>query len=127
MTGGIWAFYRFQAFRTLQPHLYIQHRVTHRSLSESYLHIELTAIVRNTSKVHVELDRGVATVQEVAPITDDEAEYLYGEGMRGDASPWILWPTVGRMQMVWEQPKLVVEPGATHAESLDTAGCQRRT
>ena len=117
--GGIWAYSRFQAFRTLQPHLYIRHRVTHRSLSESYLHIELTAVVHNTSRVHVELERGVAIVQEVAPISNAEAEALFEAALGDDADPWIPWPIIGRMQRVWENPSLIVEPGATHSETFE--------
>ena len=119
VTAGIWAYFRFRVFRTLQPHLYIRHRVTHRYLSESYLHIELTAIVRNTSRVHVELERGVAIVQEVAPISDAEAESLNEQAFDEDAAPWIPWPIIGRMQRAWQEPNLVVEPGAIHAETFE--------
>ncbi len=119
VTAGLWAYFRFQVFRTLEPHLNIQQRITHRSLSESYLHIELTAILHNSSRVGVELERGVAILQEVAPISDSEAESLNEEALEDDLAPWISWPIIGRMQRVWEDPKLVVEPGATHLETFE--------
>ena len=118
-TAGVWAYFRFQVFRTLEPHLYIRHRSTHRSLSESYVHIELTAILHNSSRVGVELERGVAILQEVAPISDSEAEFLNEEALEDDLAPWISWPIIGRMQRVWEDPSLVVEPGETHLETFE--------
>ena len=79
VTAGIWAYFRFRVFRTLQPHLYIEHRSTHRSLSRSYIHIEVTAILHNSSMVHIELRHCFAIVQDVAPM--DEAEALYASKM----------------------------------------------
>ena len=119
VTAGIWAYYRFRAFRTLQPHLYIRHAVTHRSLSRSYLHIEVTAILQNTSRVGIELERGVALVQEVGPISDTEAESLNEEAWKDESNPGILWPIIGRLQRNWDQPNLVVEPGAIHSETFE--------
>ena len=46
---------RFQIFRTFQPHLTIVHRITHRQLSESYIHIEVTAVLHNRSRVKTDL------------------------------------------------------------------------
>ena len=108
VTAGIWAYYRFRAFRTLQPHLYIRHAVTHRSLSRSYLHIEVTATLQNTSRVGIELERGVAIVQEVGPISDTEAESLNEEAWKDESNPGILWPIIGRLQRNWETFEFVV-------------------
>ena len=117
--GGVWAYFRFQVFRTIEPHLSIRHRITHRRLSDSYTHIEVTAFLHNSSRVRVELERGVALVQEVGPISDREAETLSQEALEDDADPWITWPIIGRMQRVWEYPRLVIEPAAIHSETFE--------
>lgn len=119
VTAGIWAYFRFRVFRTLQPHLYIEHRSTHRSLSSSYIHIEVTAILHNTSRVEIELERGVAIVQEVGPISDGEAESLNEEALKDEADPGILWPIIGRLQRDWDGVNLTIEPGSTHSETFE--------
>ena len=67
VTGGIYALYKFQVFRTLEPHLTIEHRISHRRLSDSYVHIALTAMLHNSSRVHVELREGLFRLQGVSP------------------------------------------------------------
>ena len=43
VTGGIFAYYKLQLFRDFKPHLTISHNISHRILSDSYMHIDVTA------------------------------------------------------------------------------------
>ena len=110
---------RFQIFRTFQPHLTIAQEVTHRQLSESYIHIEVTVILKNSSRVHVELRRSLAIIQEVAPISDEEAEAIYEGGLNNEDDPSYQWPTITRTDRVWGENELIVEPGEQHAETFE--------
>ena len=56
--GGVFAYQRLQVFRTFEPHLTISHRVSHRYTGDSYVHIDVTATLYNSSKVQVELREG---------------------------------------------------------------------
>ncbi len=110
---------RFQIFRTFQPHLTIAHKVSHRQLSDSYVHIEVTVILKNSSRVHVELRRGLAIIQEVAPISDEEAEAIYSGGLDNEDDPSYQWRTIARTNRVWGDKELIVEPGEQHAETFE--------
>ena len=88
VTAGIWAYFRFRVFRTLQPHLYIEHRSTHRSLSRSYIHIEVTAILwpiigclqRDWDGVNLTIEPGSThseTFEFIVPKWDDQTLLLY--------------------------------------------------
>ena len=119
VTGGIYALYKFQVFRTLEPHLTIEHRISHRRLSDSYVHIALTAILHNSSRVHVELREGLFRLQGVSPATDDEIELLYSKVFADKDFSNIQWPTLDEVDRDWNQGELVVEPGESHPETIE--------
>ena len=56
--GGIFAYRRLQLFRTFEPHLTISHNIRHRFTGDSYTHIDVTATLHNSSKIHLELREG---------------------------------------------------------------------
>ncbi len=56
--GGIIAIFKFQLFRDSEPHLTISHSITHRPISDSYVHIAVTAHLKNSSRVEVEILEG---------------------------------------------------------------------
>ena len=119
VAGGIYALYKFQVFRTLEPHLTIEHRISHRRLSDSYVHIALTAILHNSSRVHVELREGLFRLQGVSPATDDEIELLYSKVFADRDFSNIQWPTLDEVDRDWNQGELVVEPGESHPETIE--------
>ncbi len=118
--GGVFAWRRGFLFRYGQPHLTISHEVTHRRISDSYVHLELTATLRNSSRVKVEVLDGLFTVQQLAPVSDEHAETLYGDtfiDQRYNAG--FLWDTLDEGRLVWERNGLLVEPGESVAETFE--------
>ena len=75
--GGVFAYQRLQMFRTFEPHLTISHNVSHRNIGDSYVHIDVTTTLYNSSKVQVELREGFALLQLVAPVSDEHIEAIY--------------------------------------------------
>ena len=119
MTGGIYALYKLQVFRTLEPHVTIEHRVSHRRIGDSYAHIDVTASLYNSSKVKLELREGLFLLQQIAPALDGEIEALYVETFEDRRYDNIQWPTLEEAAGTWEKGELVVEPGESHAETIE--------
>ena len=119
VAGGIYALYKLQLFRTLEPHLNIEHGISHRHLSDSYLHIDATAILHNTSKVKIELRQGLFRLQGISPVSDEEVEILYTETFAEKNFNSIQWPTVEEAERAWAEGELVLEPGESHSETIE--------
>ena len=77
--GAIFAAYKWQVFRESEPHLTITHEVTHRPVGESYVHIAVTAVLHNSSKVKMEFREAFFLMQKISPVSDEEIEALYAE------------------------------------------------
>ncbi len=127
--GAVLAYQRFHVFRTFYPHLTIHHAVSHRRLSESYIHMDVTASLHNSSKVHIELRRCFAIVQDVAPRSDYEAETLYAESLSDEHGSRFQWPTIVRTDRRWVENELIIEPGEQHSETFEfvIAGWENQT
>ena len=97
----------------------IEHRVAHRPVSENYSHIDVTVVMHNSSRVQVEIRESFALVQEVAPISDDEAGTRRDEAWVEEEDPTFLWPIVGRLSRKWDENELIVEPGERHSETFE--------
>lgn len=119
IVGAIFAYDRFQAFRTFYPHLTIEHTISHRRISDNYTHIAVTAILHNRSRVHTEVRDGFASMQVVAPLSDDDAAQRYGEVFVGRQQMNIQWETLDEYIRTWEESELVVEPGESHPETFE--------
>ena len=117
--GGIFAAYKWQVFRESEPHLTITHEVSHRPVGDSYVHIAVTAVLHNSSKVHIELSRGFFRLQQVLPVPDEDVEALYAEVFVDGEFEDIQWPRLEEMSRMWSKGELVVEPGATHRETCE--------
>lgn len=118
--GGYFALFKLQVFRNLQPHLTIAHEVSHRIVSDSYAHISVTAVLRNSSRVKVELREGFFRLQQVSPATDEDVEDLYAEVFeeeRGDEH--VQWPVLDTHKLNRPEGELVVEPGGSHPETYE--------
>ena len=112
VVGGIFAWRRGYIFRLGQPHLTIDHDVTHRQVSPAYTHIEVTATLHNRSRVKVEIRNGLFTIQQVAPTTDEDVEYLYSQSYTGNVEYLDLaWNVLNEIPRVWNRDELVAEPG----------------
>lgn len=129
--GGYFALFKLQVFRNLQPHLTIEHEISHRIISDSYAHISVTAVLRNSSRVKVELREGFFRLQQVVPTTDEEVEDLYAEvfeDARVDADEkqrkkkeHVQWPVLDTHKLIRSEGELgeVVEPGGAHPETYE--------
>ena len=117
--GGALAWFKLQIFRDFTPHLTISHEVGHRIISPSYALIDVTVVLHNGSKVHVELREAIFRLQKVSPLSDEQAANLYNEmhadGRRAD----VTWAMLSEMQRDWDEGELVVEPGESYKESCD--------
>lgn len=123
--GGYFALFKLQVFRNLQPHLTIAHEVSHRIVSDSYAHISVTAVLRNSSRVKVELREGFFRLQQVSPATDEDVEDLYAEvfedaaGAEAEKKEHIRWPVLDTHYPNWDSGKVVIEPGESHPETYE--------
>ena len=119
VTGGIFAYYKLQLFRDFKPHLTISHNICHRVLSDSYMHIDVTATLHNGSKVQIELRKGFSRLQGVAPVCDEEVESLYADTFEDRGHDALQWPTLDEVARAWNEGELIVEPGESHAETFE--------
>ena len=118
--GGVFAYQRLQVFRTFEPHLTISHKVSHRNIGDSYVHIDVTATLHNSSKVQVELREGFSLLQLVAPVSDEHIEAIYDARLEDQSNVQQLqWATLDEIHREWESGELVVEPGASHPETYE--------
>ena len=117
--GGIFAYRRLQLFRTFEPHLTISHNIRHRHIGDSYTHIDVTAILRNSSKVQVEILEGFFLLQQIAPETDEEIEELYTQVFTDKEHEDFQWATLERIEGSWRKGELIVEPGESHPETYE--------
>lgn len=119
VAAGAYALYKLQIFRTLEPHITIELRVFHRPLSDSYIHVDATAILHNSSKVKIELRQGLFRLQGVSPACDEEVELLYANVFADKKYSNIQWPTLDEVERNWREGELVVEPGESHPETIE--------
>ena len=106
VAGGIFAYHKLQVFRTFEPHLTISHKVSHRTIGDSYVHVDAVATLHNSSKVKIELRKGFLRLQQVAPVSDEEVETLYADVFIDGKYDDIQWPTRDEVTRVWEKDEL---------------------
>ena len=119
VVGGAWAYVKFQAFRDFEPHLTITQAVSHRSVSSGYVHLAVTATLRNSSKVKVEIRKGAYWLQTVAPFEDEQIDDLYREVFVDGREKSIQWPVYDTIEHAWEEGEFVIEPGESHQETYE--------
>ena len=119
VAGGLFAWHKWQEFRESEPHLTITHEVSHRPVGDSYVHIAVTAVLHNSSKVHIELSKGFFRLQQVRPAPDADIEALYAQVFVDGEFEDIQWPRLEELSRTWNKGELIVEPGATHPETCE--------
>ena len=117
--GGALAWFKLQIFRDFTPHLTISHEVGHRVISPSYALIDVTVVLHNGSKVHVELRDAIFRLQKVAPLSDEDVVELYDEVYANGEPARARWPKLNEVERSWGEGELMVEPGESHRESCD--------
>ncbi len=119
VAGGLFAIFKLQLFRDLQPHLTITQEVAHRYIGDSYVHIAVTSTLNNTSRVKVELRKGLYRAQQILPISDEDVERLYAQVFALRERTDFQWPTIEEINRIWNENELVVEPGESHQETWE--------
>ena len=79
LTAAYFALFKLQIFRVFAPHLTISQKVSHRRVGESYIHIDVSVTLRNSSRVKIGLRKGLFLLQLISPLEDTEVETLYGQ------------------------------------------------
>ena len=116
IAGGIFAAYKWQVFRESEPHLTITNEVSHRLVGDSYVHIAVTAILHNSSKVKMEFREAFFLLQQISPVSDEDIEGLYDQAYTGEEQGDLQWPTLDETLRTWRDNELIVEPGESHQE-----------
>ena len=117
--AGAFTYYRLQIFRSFEPHMTITLDVSHRRISDSYVHIAITSTLLNSSKVKTELHKGAFALLQVAPMPDETVERLYRQVFEERQYEDIQWPTLDEVERTWREGELIVEPGESHQESCE--------
>ena len=79
MAGGAFAIYRLRIFRTLEPHIAVSHTMSYRVVGDSYVHIFVTAVLHNGSRVEVGIQEATFALQMISPMTDFAVEVFSAE------------------------------------------------
>lgn len=119
VVGGTFALYKLQVLRTFEPHLTISHEVSHRPIGDSYVHIDVAAILHNGSKVQIELRKAFFLLQQIAPIDDEDIESMYAGVFVDRDHGNLRWPTLDGVDRAWNKGELIVEPGESHPETYE--------
>ena len=118
--GGLLAWRNRHIFRYGQPHLTITHAVTHRRVSPGYVHIAVTAILFNSSRVKVEVLDGLFTIQQVAPVSDPHAIEIFTQTfMNNQYNGSLQWDTLKEVRLTWNEDELIAEPGESATATFE--------
>ncbi len=119
LLGGAYAVFKLGVFRDLKPHLTITQSVSHRSVGSKYVHISVTVLLQNSSKVAVTPRNGRFRIQTLSSLTDEEIEVLYEETFVKGERERIWWPTLEELGRSWGEGELIIEPGGSHYETYE--------
>ena len=117
--GGFFAIYKLQIFRDFEPHLTVSQEVSHRFVSDEYIHVETTATLYNSSRVKIEIRKGLFRLQQIAPTSDEQILELYTQVFIDEKSKHLQWPTLWEVDHNWDANGLIVEPGESHHETYE--------
>ena len=119
VAGGVFAYRKLQLFRDFEPHLTITHEVTHRGIGTQYLHISVTATLRNNSKVQVNVQRGYITLRQISPIDDEDVVQKYAQIFAESDTDDVMdfqWEELDTVVRASNDNPLVIEPSEYHTE-----------
>ena len=120
VVGGWFAWRNRHLFRYGQPHLTISHEISHRQVSPGYVQVAVTAILHNSSRVKVEVLDGLLTIQQMAPVSDSDAEEIFAETFIDKKHNGALqWDTLTQFRLSWNQENLIAEPGESATATFE--------
>ena len=119
IAGGLFAAYKLEVFRDFEPHLTITHDISHRPVSDSYIHISVSVTLHNSSRVKVDIVDGIFRLYHVAPLSDEQVEQLYLEMSETGSILELEWPVICESRFARGEGETYVEPGEFHQETID--------
>ena len=118
--GALFAWRNGHIFRYGQPHLTVNHEISHRRVSQGYLQVAITATLHNRSRVKVEVLDGLFTVQQMGPVSDEAAEELFAETFLDNKHNGALqWATLREVRLSWNREDLIAEPGESTTATFE--------
>ena len=118
LVGGVFAILKFQIFRDFEPHLSISQTVSHRFVGSKYVHVGVTSLLNNNSRVGLYLDNGFVRVQKITPTTDADVVALYAQVFLRHELEDLQWPTLDEFQRTSGE-RLTIEPGESRQETCE--------
>ena len=119
VVGSTLAAVRLGLFREFEPHVIVDQEVSHRSVSESYVHVSCAVTIRNTSKVAVWISRAEFSLLLTSRIDNEFVEDLYDRRWERNAGGDLQWPPLDHFERDWDDDGLTVEPGSSHQETCE--------
>lgn len=116
VVGSTLAALRFGLFREFEPHVILEHDVSHRKVGESYIHIACSVKLCNTSKVAVRISQAEFSLHTTSHVDDEMVELLHGLPPDREPGGYFQWPSLDSFVREWEGDGLVIEPGSTTYE-----------
>ena len=113
LASALAAAYRFHLFRESAPHITISQEVSTQRVSPGYLLVNVNAHLRNTSNVRVTPANAICWVAQTAPLTDEQVESIYAEGIAQNVDPdtqRFPWWELDRDEIRWPNAELTVDP-----------------
>ena len=117
--GGLFTWRNAQIFRARAPHVTISHEVSHRFVGTEYVHIAVTAILHNRSRVNIEFRDGLFIIQQIAPSLDENVEELYASVFLDHEYEDLQWPTLEQARRAWDEDELIVEPRESETDTFE--------
>ena len=112
-------YYSALYIRARAPHVTISHEVSHRFVGTEYVHIAVTAILHNRSRVNIEFRDGLFIIQQIAPSLDEDVEELYASVFLDHEHEDLQWPTLEQARRAWDEDELIVEPRESETETFE--------
>ena len=115
--GGGYVLFKLDAFRDLEPHVNVVHEISHRIMNDTYVHISVTAVLHNSSKVKVEFLEALFSIQRVLPMPNETIEHKHDQVFYHQEATHLQWPVLETLEPTWDYGELVIEPGEVHRET----------
>ena len=109
--GGVYALFKLNIFKDLNPRLTISQEVSHRFIGDNYVHVGVMSTLHNPSKVRVDIRRALFQVQRIAPASDAKVEQLRQQVFERQEKDNIQWPPCDELTLTWQKNQTIVDPG----------------
>ena len=117
IAAGLYFFQRLRATRFFIPHLDISHKISHRAVGDDHLHIAVTSVLYNSSRVRVMILNGFSRIQQIVPmISEEDIKKMCAQICEDAKCECMRWPTIKKIPHSWEEDELILEPGESRSD-----------